>query len=179
MLLIAAVIILTSSFWFPNAYQNIISELITVDISGQSGGSDFIRINLIKNGMIFLKQSFFMGVGVGNIEYYMALYPKYYTGGITNIHNWWIEILVSSGVVVFIGYIAMYIQNMILLGMIPKISKDKDTIFIANSFLGFMIAFIIASMSASSNITSEWLWVFWGLIFAFINYAFRDLSKNA
>ena len=46
-----------------------------------------------------------IGFGVGNAEYYMANFAKYYTAGIINPHNWWLEILVDYGILVFVGYI--------------------------------------------------------------------------
>jgi len=175
---IVIVIILTLNINFPDLYKNVISDLITINIDNQTRGSDFIRVNLIKNGIIFLKQTLFMGVGVGNIEYYMAKCPVYYVGRITNIHNWWMEILVSSGIFIFFGYVAMYIRNIILLRKISKKSVDENNRFIANALFCFMIAFIVSSMGASSHIYSEWLWVFWGIIFAFVSYATIDLNRK-
>jgi len=65
-------------------------------------------MNLIRNGLVFLSSTFGFGVGAGNIEYWMEHNPVYNTSSITNMHNWWIEILVAYGVIIFILYIVFF-----------------------------------------------------------------------
>ena len=36
--------------------------------------------------------------------FWMINYGELYTGGIINMHNWWLEILVGYGIVIFILY---------------------------------------------------------------------------
>ena len=157
-------------FWTP-FLGDYYDPIIILFISGEYGESENIRINLIQNGLIFLKDSWFLGVGMGNIEYHMEYYAERYVSAVTNMHNWWIEILVSSGIFVFAGYIIMYIKNVLLLQHVARKADCSENRFIAKALLGFMIAFIVGSMGASTNITEEWLWVFWGIVFAFGNYA--------
>ncbi len=142
-----------------------------------SGGSDTLRINLIKNGLIFLQDHFFLGTGIGNIEYHMAHSAVYPVGWVANIHNWWMEILVTSGFLIFIPYVYLYIRNAWLLYKLPRITHDKDVSVISASFFGFIIAFVVSSMSSSSLFTSEWLWPSMALIFSFVNYGYEHEQK--
>ncbi|UJF15246.1 hypothetical protein LZ578_09735 [Jeotgalibaca sp. MA1X17-3] len=45
-----------------------------VDYSNQN------RVNLIKNGFSFLRESYGFGIGAGNVEYWMKTYPRFITG---------------------------------------------------------------------------------------------------
>lgn len=124
--------------------------------------SDTIRLNLIKNGFYFLYCSYGFGVGLGQIEYHMkheALYPVY---GIFNIHNWWMEILVSFGIVFFVLYLIFLIR--LAYSFFHRCMSEHDRL--SQMFFVCMIAFSIASISASSNIVVEWLWMFWAICIA-------------
>lgn len=175
---LSMICILLIGYFIPDLYSTIIPQLSTVDLKGQILESDVIRINLIKNGMIFFNNTLFAGVGLGNIEYYMANYQVYYVGLVTDIHNWWFEILVSSGIVVFVGYTIMYVKNLKLLFKINNYSNNKGNVIIARTIFSFLIGFIIACTSSSSNINKEWLWVLWGIIYAFVNYGSLSLKRK-
>lgn len=137
-----------------------------------SESSDVIRLALLKNGFDFLIRTFGIGVGAGNIEYWMANSSTYYTYGYVNMHNWWMEILASYGIIIF----ALYIRFVI--GMIKKLflifSNERDSFLsgVAEGLLGWHFAFIVASISASSNLSNEWMWLVFGFSIAFIqNYS--------
>lgn len=146
--------------------QYFIDQMVIRITEGEN--SDNIRKNLILNGLLFLLPTLGMGTGIGGIESYMASNWVYETYGITNIHNWWMEILVGSGIFIFAGYIIFYIKlcrdNYSRYKSKNTTSLERSTAF---AFLGFMIAFIIASISSSSNMGNEMLWVFWAIIIAF------------
>ena len=71
----------------------------------------------------------------------------------------------------FPDYIKMYKD-------IIKVYKKSENEFdksIAYGVLLFMAAFIIASISSSSNISKEWLWVYWSTVIAFQGYALDNI----
>lgn len=146
--------------------SNKINTLLTFDFSQQSG-SEFVRINLIKNGLEFWMSTIGFGTGAGNIEYWMEHFAVYNVAAVYNIHNWWLEILVCFGIFIFTGYIVFYVK--LLQSMWDRIrnSSEKVNAAMAVGIMSFMIAYIIASISASSNMNSEWLWVFWGIVIAY------------
>lgn len=143
-----------------------INENLSFNVSSQSG-SDFVRINLIKNGLFFLIFTLGFGVGAGNIEYWISHKAIYNTGGILNIHNWWLEILVGYGVLIFIMYIVFYVKLFKSVYRKFKYSRSKVDMSISLGIMCFMIGYVIGSISSSSNISSEWLWVFWGIAVAY------------
>ena len=164
----------------PSTYNDVIyflSKLFSFNVSTHTWylNSESVRINLIRNGLFFLMKTFGLGTGVGNITYWMNNYALYYTAGVTNIHNWWFEILTGYGVFVFIFYIIFYFN---IFKDTINIYKNTESDFdknIAFGILLFMTAFIIASISSSSNISNEWLWVYWGTVIAFQGYALDNI----
>lgn len=144
-----------------------LSNTLTFDFSGQYMGSDTVRINLIKNGFHFLYQTAGLGTGAGNLEYWMQNFAVYPTGGITNMHNWWMELLTSYGIIVFIGYGIFYGKLFRDFYRTLKQSVDPQTRAIAFGFLCCMVGFLVGSVSSSSNIKTEWLWIFWAVAIAF------------
>lgn len=141
-------------------------------------GSVYLRINLINNGLYFLKSTAFFGVGAGNIEYWMANYSKYFVGNLENIHNWWMEILTSFGVFIFIGYLIFYKRLFVSSYNNVRLSHDKINSQIGLCILCCMIGFIAGSTSSSSNIRSEWLWVFWAIAIAYQGMESECIPKN-
>ncbi len=172
--IIAIPILLLSQPHFIGKALSVVSDNLQFSFSG--GGSDTIRLNLIRSGLHFLKETIGFGTGAGNIEYWMATKAEYNVAGITNMHNWWMEILVGYGVIIFIGYIMTYYKISKVLYYSHIHSKNT---FIKNTSLGLlssMVAFIFTSISSSSNISTEWLWVFWGVVIAYVGYVEKDLK---
>lgn len=161
-----------------NVLSSSISKVLTFGFSKQYG-TDFVRINLIKNGFLFLLMTFGFGTGAGNIEYWMANYGVFDTGGIVNIHNWWMEILVNYGALIFLLYIIFYSNLFISFKKRFKQSVDKIDITISLGIMSIMGGFIIASISGSSNFDSEWLWMFWAILISYQNIIETDINYNS
>jgi teichuronic acid biosynthesis protein TuaE len=133
--------------------------------------SNNIRMNLLKNAVFFTANSMGFGVGAGNAEYYMDMFKIYPVGGVTNVHNWWAEILVNYGLIIFFGYILLYITLVFNLWCVYKsLNKCKERMLCEALLVG-MVIFFIASFSASSIIAFSPQWIFIGFSLAFINYA--------
>ncbi len=156
-------------------FISIFSDVTSFDFQNKGeGGSDEIRMNLIKNGMIYLFNTGFMGVGLGNIEYYMKSFPVHYTEGIENMHNWWLEILVSSGVLFFISYIIIYLKEMRRIFLKFKKALDFKLKNIYLIFFSFFIGFIVSCVGPSSLITSEWIWPLMAICFKISSIDFEN-----
>ena len=67
------------------------------------------RMNLAKNGLMFLFSTWGFGVGAGNVENWMRTKGQFDTGNKVNIHNWYLEVLVNYGIFIFTGYLIFYI----------------------------------------------------------------------
>ncbi|WP_394186936.1 O-antigen ligase family protein [Metabacillus halosaccharovorans] len=154
------------------------SILFFNDILGFIGGSSSsiqednslnIRTNLLKNSVDFVTNSFGFGVGAGNAEYYMENLSIYPTQGVLNVHNWWIEILVNNGVLVFVGYIILYLTILINLYSIFKTVNNRLEKMVCEALLGAFIAFIIASISPSSISNLNYHWILLAFAIGFIH----------
>lgn len=131
--------------------------------------SNNVRINLILNGLEFFKSSPIIGLGAGNLDYYLATDAIYPTNGITKMHNLYMEILVTYGIFVFVAYLIFYC------GMCFKLLKvwSNSKITIDNkinilTLLVFWTNFAFSCISSSSNFSKEWIWVLIGITLASI-----------
>lgn len=177
-LLIIIIIPIFILFYF-TVTDNFITGMINqLQFNITGSGSDHIRLNLIKNGLHFLKETICLGTGAGNIEYWMETERIYYVGSIRNIHNWWMEILVGYGIVVFAGYVWIYFKMAKALYYSYVNSKDRFIESTSLALLSIMTAFIITSVSSSSNISTEWLWLFWGVVISYIGCIENGLNKE-
>lgn len=127
-------------------------------------GSDLVRSNLIINGFQLLVDSYYLGVGLGNIEIGMNSRDLIFTFGVTSIHNWWMELLVSSGIFIFILYIYFYVKTLKIFFRISVISVDKTESRLNRVGFSFMISFVAASVGPSSLLPTEWFWALFGLM---------------
>lgn len=144
-----------------------LSESLQFDFV-DAGSSESLRLNAIKNGLVFLLATLGIGVGAGNVEYWLSTYSIYPMSGVGSMHNWWMEILVAYGIFIFLWYVMIYVfQIRDLYRGFCKGQKNIDT-NISLGFIGWMFAFIIGSISPGTLIDFEWLWVSWGIIISFI-----------
>lgn len=161
---------------YPNMVQDFINNTMgNLKFNFDTTNSEVVRINLIKNGFLFLIQTFGFGTGAGNIEYWMENRGVYYTADVVNIHNWWLEILTGYGVLVFTLYILFYFKLFKSLFRTFRISKEKEDITISLSVMCCMIGFVFGAISSSSNISAEWLWVFWAIVIAYQGIVSRKI----
>ena len=153
----------------PSLRENITdfyAEVLT-SFNIKENSSDFVRLNLILNGLLFLINNLLMGTGLGGIEYYMQNYAVLDTLGITNMHNWWFEILVASGIFVFCGYCFFYVRLLNHMWQCSKHSNERDVSNLGMVMVGFLTAFPIASISSSSIMGTDIIWTYFAIIIAF------------
>ncbi|MBM4760885.1 O-antigen ligase family protein [Bacillus sp. B15-48] len=152
-------------------YRQIAFQVTSLfDTTDVGDTSTDIRINLLKNALMFIASSFGLGIGAGNIEFYMQNHPIFPTVGTLNVHNWWAEVFVNYGIFVFVGYLLMYFWLMIKLYWIYKASISWKYKLISQSLCTSLVAFSIASISPSSIMTLNYVWILFGVAIAFVNY---------
>lgn len=142
------------------------NNILTFNFSPQAN-SENARINLVKNGLVFLKATFGFGVGAGNVEYWIEHRAQYNTYRILNMHNWWVEILTCYGILIFIMYLIFYVKLIKNFYKKHTYSKNKLDRSISLGICCFMIGLIISIISSSIIINKTWLWVFWGIAVAY------------
>jgi teichuronic acid biosynthesis protein TuaE len=150
-------------------YLQFVWEDLTVLGEGtQDAGLD-VRSNLIKSALYFTIATLGFGVGAGNIEYYLANYPIYETGSITNIHNWWLENLANYGFIVMLLYLAFFLSLLYALWKVRKQSPHIAIKSMAEAMICLLVAFPISSISSSSLIAFNPHWLIFGFMLALVN----------
>ena len=137
-------------------------------------GTDRARWNLIKNGFYFLKETYGAGVGAGNLRRWMSYRTIYGVGGILFLHNWYLELLVTFGIVFFLLYTIFHFKIIIVL--IRKYDSKSEFWNFDNTVLISFIGFSIVSIASSSNIYSEWVWMY--LVFVGTYTLFREIGAT-
>ena len=131
------------------------------------GESFSVRTNLIKNGLYFVVKTFGLGVGNGQIELWMNDSAMYYTKNILNMHNWWLEILTAYGIIIFLGFLLFYAK--LLIDYYFYYLNDRKGIMGKQALIMFsiLIGYSITSVSSSSNVSKEYIWLFWAICITF------------
>lgn len=154
--------ILDDIFFMMN--NNLISLIDPVERS--TNDSNIVRMNLVYNSIDFLSQTYGFGVGAGNAEIWMEKYGLYDTRGITNPHNWWIEILVNYGLFIFVLYVIIYIRLIYQLFEIFLKSKDINQQETAKVLFISLVTFSFASISSSSvmGFMPQWILIILSIV---------------
>lgn len=96
----------------------------------------------------------------------MQNYGTRFTNHVNNLHNWWIEILVGSGVVVFAAVIIAWLSSYrkLILKYISGYNRNAVSVLIS-----FGIVYAIGCIAPSTLYSAEWPWFMLGLYFFFID----------
>lgn len=171
-IIIGAIVLIGIGFAVPQFRARIISVFSTnqMDIAG----TDKARWNLIKNGFYFLRVTYGTGIGAGNMRNWLSNRAIYSTGGLLFIHNWYVELLATFGIVFFLLYIVFHAK--IIITLIKKYEPKNQFWNLDNTVLTSFIGFSIVSIASSSNIYSEWIWMY--LVFVATYSLFREIDKT-
>lgn len=153
-----------------NIFMNISSQFSSLmPRSGGGAGSVDIRENLLKNARVFIENSFGFGVSPGNVEFYMKNFGVYDTDQDYNIHNWWAELAVHYGVLIFTGYILLFIFLFVFLYRIKRNFKANNTKLITEALLCSLIVFVFSSISPNSFMALNYNWLFLAFAVGYVN----------
>jgi len=137
---------------------------------GLSGGSESMRLNLLSAGWESFLKTYGLGTGAGNLAYNIGLNLNLVAG---DLHIWWLEVLFSYGVIIFVLYINRYYS-------LTKtcIKNALAGSYISKVFAAFLVAFLIGAFSSSSCMRNETLWCAWAFIIAFeLNIESQEMKK--
>ncbi len=135
-----------------------------VDVS-ESG---LARKFLLSNGWHGFIASKGLGVGGGASHILHKNHPDFKEGMATSMHNFWFEILVEGGIILFIAFMLWYIS---VLKSLYKRTRALPTGYESNtarSLFMSMVIFVPAAISASSVIYFIPMWILFALCIAFI-----------
>ena len=148
--------------------QNLLLDQIAGNSINMNVTGDINRINLINNGIEFLKQTHGLGIGAGNMKYWLEHRLVYYVGGILYFHNWYLELLVTFGVGFFILYVCFHCK--ILYKLFKHSIVNKRIRGLSSAMLMSFTIFSVVCISSSSNAYSEWVWMYYAVISTYCLY---------
>lgn len=159
---IASLILVIVFFIFFNTITSFVFQYIVkvITLLQNENSTLGVRILVAKNGIKGMFDYNLLGVGAGNSVYYSLLNGKPFS-----MHNWFVEILVDFGLPLFICYIALYIYQLFVFIKCYFKTKNKLLRNISLTYITILISFIFFNISPSSILTSEYVWIIWGLGF--------------
>jgi teichuronic acid biosynthesis protein TuaE len=163
---LSAVILFFVLFW-DNISNSLYEFFYFTGQKSSESISNISRTNSLKNAFLMIINSLGFGVGCGNSA--AAANHVYNTLGVYDLHNWWLLILTEYGAVVGIAYYAVYFSQVKKLFKFIREEENDDYKQTMISFAAIDIAFVLCLLSPSSVVAIEWLWVYWGIRFSWIN----------
>ncbi|WP_339147877.1 MULTISPECIES: O-antigen ligase family protein [unclassified Sutcliffiella] len=123
------------------------------------------RANLIRNAFNFSLDSFGMGVGAGNTEYYMQNYSIHDTDEVANVHFWFLEIFTNFGIFVVLGYLTFFGYLLFKLYKHHEHGLTTQYKLVTEAIVVALAAFVISSISPSSvaNLFFHWVLLAFGI----------------
>lgn len=128
------------------------------------------RVDLLRAGAIISQEHFLLGVGAGNAEHHMLQYTDQ-TWGLINMHNWWAEVLINYGIIIFLLYLVFFISIILALYRNAITSPDRDVRHMSSAIFMSMCAFPVAVTSSSTMAGMNYMWLLFALALAVINYS--------
>ena len=142
--------------------------------SSQNATTSFsIRLRLFEDGFNMFFKSNFFGVGPDACRNHVSSI----NAGAMNPHDWWMEILSEYGILVFIGYVFLYIFAII------KLIRGYIATHIAEAgiMIASMLCFVFACLAPSSILRIPMQWLMLALAVATIGImekAVADANKG-
>lgn len=133
-------------------------------------GSTIIRYNLLLNGFSLAYDHIWLGVGAGNAQYHMLKFGENQTFGIVDPHNWWLEIFINYGIIIFFGFFIFYISLIKELYKAWKNSRQTEIKMINEALTISLVGFLFASCSSSSLIANNAVWFLFAFSLSFLNF---------
>lgn len=162
-----------------NLYKEIEGQLLSIfAFSDTADASMDIRKNLLKNSALFIADSFGFGIGAGNAETYMETAGIFPTLGTVNIHNWWAELMVHYGVIIFAGYVLIYLWLIVSLYKLYIKSENGKDKLVSQALCTSLIAFSLASISPSSIMTLNFVWILFAISVGYINIRKKNIDEG-
>ncbi|MGD9696728.1 MAG: O-antigen ligase family protein [Thermoleophilia bacterium] len=134
--------------------------LLRDQIEGQYG-SGGVRAALLGDGLGLVAETNGLGVGAGNAEVRVGALADSPT--VSNLHNWWLEVLVDGGVVALAIYLVFFL---ILVRRQLREARRADDPFVRYMCLAgglSLCGWVIGSVGPSTSIHFAPMWIVFGL----------------
>ena len=102
-----------------------------------------------------------MGVGAGNAETVVREQQGY--EGVANLHNWWLEVLVDTGVIGLVLFGALYVFMLVGTLRVARRTHDPWLRYMGLSGSLALLGFLVGSLGPSTAIHFAPMWITFGL----------------
>lgn len=188
-LLIVPILILTSylSFGIIKNIENVkIKEVVStfntlrMYLSDEEAGKGSIgvRQQLINNGLDALKNSKGLGVGGGASKAVQEEKGGVGSKKIISMHNFWVEILVESGILFTLVFLSWYVKACVTLYKNSFKAENEHLRYFSAATSLSMLGFTVAALSPSSVIYHLPMWLLFGFAVTTINNQRRVEDEN-
>lgn len=125
--------------------------------------SSKIRAALIFNGIHFVTESDFLGIGPGQYRYRHKTHQiKVYSKTNISPHFWLIEIISQYGILIFLPYVSFLIWIFII-----GLKNMRKDLFLGLTIINSLIIFGLSSLLPSSFLILDINWIFVSILIAF------------
>jgi len=134
---------------------------VAEDVQTGSGSGD-VRVDLARGGLSAVTRFYFAGVGPGNAE---DLTKQSEEVGVAfgNLHSWWFEVFVNSGVPGFILFVIFYGGLIVVTGRAARRAPPERPGWLAAACFTALIGFIVGAFGPSTSVSFAPLWILLGL----------------
>lgn len=142
--------------------------LIEMVDGGGGGDSASVRNALIVNGLDALYSTYGVGVGGGGSKTVQEKYGGVGDHAITSMHNFWIELLVEGGLLIFVLFVVWYFYLGYRVYIISKKKTNNFLNYFSSSIFVSLVTVVFSAVSASSFVYVLPMWLLFGGAMALI-----------
>lgn len=124
-------------------------------------GSGAVRDALLHDGLAIVGETNGLGVGAGNAETRVRALQDF--PGVANLHNWWLEVLVDTGIVGFVLYLIFFWTLLRGQARAARRSADPLVRYMALAGALSLVGWITGSLGPSTAIHFAPMWIMFGL----------------
>lgn len=139
-------------------------------------GSLRVRLGLTLNGLWMLARTFGFGVGAGGYEIVsQRLDLPYYTGGLVNPHNFWIE--VSSEYGIFVGMMFVGMMGIFFVRALREYLSNKSPW--SKAALLVLVGYFFASLANSTYMAQPTNWMAISSVMCMVGYIEKKKERQS
>jgi len=145
--------------------------------TNQEDSSFNVRLSILNNTSYIIKKNplfLIWGSGFGSAEYYFNIYGLPFL----SLHNWLLEVFLSSGIFIFVGNIIFYFYIMLNLFRVYFKTNDKMIRFFSKALFMSLITFCVTFITCSSVLAFIPYWALLGISLAVINIERQNNLKK-
>lgn len=145
---------------------SILSEQVQ---SGQGSGA--VRSNLLGDGLALVRDTGGIGVGAGNADVHIKSLADF--PGVSNLHNWWLEVVVNGGLIGLGLYVCFYLFLYHRQVKATREARDPLVRYFALAGMAALTGFLIGCLGPSSVLAFAPMWITFGLCLVTVVLAAR------